>query len=90
MKKYKTNSGENLKKVWHIPANHVRYHKDGTFFMPVDNFPAAFCDPKGYVLFRTKAEYEMSSYIKIGSRVNIRSGISSIPCYIQMKLIDKD
>jgi hypothetical protein len=90
MGSYKTNSGENLKKVWHIPANQVRYHKDGTFFMPVDKFPAAFCDPNGYVLFKTKDEYEMSLYIEIGSRVNVRTGICGIPCYVKMKLINRD
>jgi hypothetical protein len=26
---YKTNSGDNLKRVWNIPAVQVRYHKDG-------------------------------------------------------------
>ena len=87
---YKTNSGENLKKVWHIPASQVRYHKDGTFFMPVDKFPAAFCDMNGYILFRTKDEYEMSSYIEIGNRVNVRTGLCRIPCYVKMKLINTD
>lgn len=81
---YKTNSGEYLKRLWKIQANQVRYHKDGTFFMPVDKFPAALCDPNGYVLFKTKAEYEKSSFLDIGSRVNVRKGISRIPHYHKM------
>ncbi len=81
----KTDSGENLKKLWKIPAAQVRYHKDGTFFMPVDKFPAALCDPNGYVLFKTKAEYEKSSFLDIGTRVNVRNGIGKIPNYLKMK-----
>tara|TARA_B100001964_G_scaffold178872_1_gene197318 strand:- start:565 stop:735 length:171 start_codon:yes stop_codon:yes gene_type:complete len=56
MEGYKTNSGENLRKAWNILAVQAHYHKDGTFFMPADKFPAAFCDPNGYVLFKTKGE----------------------------------
>jgi len=82
---YRTNSGENLKKVWNIPAEQVRYHKDGTFFMPVDKFPAALCDPDGYILFKTQQEYEKSSFLEIGKRVNVRRGISSISGYVKMK-----
>jgi len=82
---YKTNSGDNLKRVWNIPAVQVRYHKDGTFFMPVDKFPAALCDPNGYVLFKTKEEYEKSSYLELGNRLNVRHGIWRIPGYIKMK-----
>lgn len=78
---YRTNSGENLKKLWKIPAQQVRYHKDGTFFMPFDRFPAALCDPYGYVLFNTQKEYENNKHIEIGSRVNVRCGISKLPGY---------
>lgn len=82
---YRTNSGENLKKVWKIPAQQVRYHKDGTFFMPVDKFPAALCDPDGYILFNTQREYETSQYVEIGNRVNVRHGIKRVPGYIQVR-----
>jgi hypothetical protein len=82
---YKTDSGENLRRIWKIPTIQVRYHKDGTFFMPVDKLPAAFCDPNGYVLFETKDQYETSSFLDIGRRINVRRGISSMPGYIKMK-----
>jgi hypothetical protein len=81
----KTNSGANLMKQWSIPAFQVRYHKDGTFYMPMDKFPAALCDPNGYILFKTEEEYENSSFIEIGSRVNVRQGISRIPGYKRMR-----
>jgi len=82
---YKTNSGKNLKQQWKISAVQVRYHKDGTFFMPVDKFPAALCDPNGYVVFETKDQYSSSSFLEIGSRVNVKKGIWNIPGYIKMK-----
>ena len=82
---YKTNSGENLKKVWNIPAIIVHYHKDGTWFHTVDKFPAAFCDPNGYILFKTKAEYEKSSFLEIGVDVNVKRGIWNIPGYVKIK-----
>jgi hypothetical protein len=53
--------------------------------MPVDKFPAALCDPNGYVLFKTKEEYENSSFLDIGNRVNARNGIWKIPNYLKMK-----
>jgi hypothetical protein len=81
----RTNSGTNLKRLWGIPAVQVRYHKDGTWFMPVDHFPAAFCDPNGYVLFKTKEEYENSSFLTIGVRVNVHNGIYMIPGYTKKK-----
>jgi hypothetical protein len=50
MSGYKTNSGENLKRQWGIPAVQVRYYKDGTWFMPLERFPGALCDPNGYII----------------------------------------
>lgn len=82
---YRTNSGERLKRIWGIPAVQVRYHKDGTFFMPVDRFPAALCDANGYVLFKRGDEYETSSSLAIGSRINVTGGIWNTPGYVRMK-----
>ena len=82
---YKTNSGENLRREWKIPAAQARYHKDGTWFMPLENFPGALCDPNGYVVFKTEREYEACSQLEIGQRVNVRSGISKLPGYIRVR-----
>ena len=57
MSGYKTNSGDNLKRQWGIPAVQARYHKDGTRFMPLERFPDALCDPNGYVVFQSEREY---------------------------------
>lgn len=78
----RTNSGKNLQRIWKIPALQTRYHKDGKFFMPLDRFPGALCDPKGYVVFQTKEQYEQSPSLDIGKRVNVRIGISKLKNYV--------
>jgi len=69
MSGYKTNSGDNLKRQWGIPAVQVRYHRDGTWFMPLEQFPGALCDPNGYIIFQNEQEYQSSRYLEIGQRV---------------------
>lgn len=81
----KTNSGENLRKEWDIPALQARYHKDGTWFMPLECFPAALCDSNGYVVFETQDAYFSSPYVQIGDRVNVRCGISKLQGYVRVK-----
>lgn len=85
MSGYKTNSGENLRREWQIPALQARYHKDGKWFMPLERFPGALCNPKGYVVFETKNAYESSRHIEIGRRVNVRRGIAKMPGYVRVK-----
>lgn len=83
---YKTNSGENLRRKWDIPVKKARYHKDGSFYMPLGEFPGALCDPSGYVMFKTKKEYESSSYLRHGNgtRLNVND-ISRMPNYQRME-----
>ncbi len=78
---YKTNSGERLRRLWKIPVQQARFHKGGTFFMPLEHFPGALCDPDGYVIFDSKEQYESCSALEIGKRVNVRNGISKIRGY---------
>lgn len=82
---YRTNSGENLKKQWKIPARQVRYHKDGVFFMPIDCFPAALCDPSGYVLIKDQHELYDNDQIKVGERINVRCGVINLTNYIKVR-----
>jgi hypothetical protein len=83
MSGYKTNSGNNLKRQWGIPAVQVRYHKDGTWFMPLERFPVALYDPNGYIVFQTEQEYQSSRYLEIGQRVNVPDGVSKAPGYVR-------
>jgi hypothetical protein len=70
----RTSSGDELIQRWRIPAVQARYHKDGTWSMPLERFPGALCDPNGYVLFRDRADYEASPFLEIGKRMNTRGG----------------
>jgi len=74
-------SGKSLKEKWKIPARQVLYHQDGTFYENLREFPGALCDPSGYVLFSSKDEYNSSSYLHIGLKLNVPEGISRMPGY---------
>jgi hypothetical protein len=74
-------SGKKLKEKWNIPARQVLYHQDGTFYENLREFPGALCDPNGYVLFSSKDEYNSSSYLHIGLKLNIPEGIFRMPGY---------
>jgi hypothetical protein len=81
----RTNTGENLRREWKIPAQQVRYHKDGKWFMPLEQFPGAFCDPSGYVVFESYSSYSGSPGLEIGKRVNVPRGITSLPNYVRVR-----
>lgn len=73
----KTNSGEALNAKWKVDARHALYHKDGRFYMPLERFPGAYFDPRGYVVFKTESDFLESRYLRIGKRVNVTGGIWS-------------
>jgi len=78
-------TGKLLQDHWQIDGvKHVLYHKDGTFFENLRDFPGALCDGNGYVIFKTEQEYNNCSYLDIGQKLNVHRGISSIPGYKRM------
>jgi len=81
----RTGSGRQLNRKWSIGAQHVLYHKDGTWFHVLERFPGALCDPNGYVLFSNKQQYENSPHLRLGKRTAVHSGINQIPGYVQME-----
>ena len=84
-KKIRTNSGRNLKDEWNIAAKHVLYHKDGNYYNHLLLFPAALCDPSGYVLFKDEMEYINSHHLQHGKQLHVPRCISSMPGYIKMR-----
>ena len=86
----RTGTGEEYNCKWGIGAKQARYHKDGHFYGLLERFPAALCDPQGYVLFQTKEEYQRldPDYLGLGEKkCNVRdraAGISGIPGYIKV------
>ena len=81
----RTNSGDALNTEWGVGARHALYHKDGKFYMPLERFPGAYFDPYGYVLFRTREDYEKCEHLSLGQRVNAHGGICNIPGYIKKR-----
>ena len=87
----RTGTGEEYNRKWGIGAKQARYHKDGHFYGLLERFPAALCDPQGYVLFQTKEEYRRLDPDYLGlseKKCNVRdraAGISSIPGYIKVE-----
>ncbi|MHA1565889.1 MAG: hypothetical protein ACTSX7_11305 [Alphaproteobacteria bacterium] len=74
-------SGPQLIKRWSIPVRQARFHRDGVWYEHLTQFPAAFCDPDGYVVFETREEYRTCQRLNLGKQVNVPGGISSIPDY---------
>ena len=87
----RTGTGEEYNRKWGIGAKQARYHKDGHFYGLLERFPAALCDPQGYVLFQTKEEYQRLDPDYLGlseKKCNVRdraAGISGIPGYIKVE-----
>jgi len=81
----RTNSGKNLSREWNIPVRHALYHKDGTWYEPLERFPGALFDTEGFVLYPTRESFERCPHLSIGEKVNVPGGIASIPGYIKVK-----
>lgn len=85
MSAIKTNSGSSLNREWNVGARHALYHKDGKWFMPLDKFPGALFDPKGYVLFKSMEDLINCKHLSVGERINVPCGISHLPNYIKVR-----
>ncbi|MDJ0607902.1 MAG: hypothetical protein QNJ67_02935 [Kiloniellales bacterium] len=78
--------GNELIRRWKIPVLQARFHRDGHYYEHLTKFPAAFCDPKGYVVFEDEETYRRSPYLRLGVQVNVEPpGISSIPGYREVE-----
>lgn len=73
-----------LANAWKVQIAHGLYHRDGTFFENLTAFPGALFDPGGYIVFKTESEYLRSPYLRIGQKLNVPSGIASIPGYVKI------
>lgn len=84
---FRSNSRASLRRERGIPVLPVRYHKDGKFFMPLERFPGALCDPVDFVMFESREAYEATGNLHLtrtraGDRINvIEGGISRLPGY---------
>ena len=83
-KRERTGSGKQLNTRWGVGARHSLYRDDGKWYNHLTQFPGALFDPQGYVLFKTKIEYEHSPYLQHGQQLNVPLSISAIPGYVRM------
>jgi hypothetical protein len=70
---------------WGIGATQAYYHRDGTWFNRLTDFPGALCDPNGYLRFETEDEYLNCPYLDVKVQTNAHQGISRIPGYIRVR-----
>ena len=78
-------SGRKLSRRWGVDVRHALYHREGTFYENIRRFPGALFDYHGYVVFQTEQDYQKSTYLLKGQKLNVPSGISSIPGYIGVR-----
>lgn len=77
-------SGKMLNEKWKVGAKHALYHREGCWYNNLEHFPGALFDPNGYVIFKTREEYQKSRHLRVTQETNIPNGISSIPGYVRM------
>lgn len=76
-------TGKFLKELWGIPAKHVLYSHDGTWYHQLTSFPGALSDSEGYVLFPTERAFRDCPLLRIHQDVGCRGGIRQIPGYVR-------
>src|SRR5262249_11501618 len=81
----RSNSGRRLNQLWKVNARHALYHRDGTFYERLEEFPGALFDRDGYVLFETEVAFLSCPQLHIGQKVNVPAGINSIPTYRRIR-----
>jgi hypothetical protein len=77
--------GSRKNEEWEIGAAQAFYSESGTWFHRPVNFPAALCDPNGFVRFESESDYLSCPDIKVGKETNVRRGICKLPGYVQMR-----
>lgn len=77
-------SGKKLNILWDVFAEQAYYHRDGLWYMTLEQFPGAYFDPTGYVLFKTKKDYQNCPYLKIGPTTNLEIPLTEFPSYVKM------
>jgi hypothetical protein len=74
-------TGASLNRHYQLGARHALYHKDGTFYERLTDFPAVLCDLRGYVKYSSEKEFERDPKLHLGKKVNVPGGLSSHPRY---------
>ena len=57
-------------------------HVGGTWYTVPTEFPAAFFDNDGYIVFPTEVEFAARSELSVLETVNVHQGIAAMPGYV--------
>ena len=68
-----------------MDVQHGLYSHNGEWYHYLKSFPGAYFDRNGYVLFRTKEDFESCSALELGQTVHVPGGISSIRGYTKVE-----
>jgi len=74
-------TGDRLNRKHKLGLRQCLYHKDGTWYHVLREFPSGLCDPNGYVRYDDEHQFRADAHLEIGKHVNIRGGLSGHPRY---------
>lgn len=77
-------TGRKLAALYKIPVRSAYYHDEGHWYWNLSDFPAAYFDANGYVIFQNEGEYLDNPYLSISSKnTNVRNKrtIADMPGY---------
>jgi hypothetical protein len=74
-------TGEQLNRRYKLGAQHALYHRDGTFYEHLTEFPGVLCDPKGWVRYESQTQFSKDPRLNIGVKVNVPGGLLTHPRY---------
>jgi hypothetical protein len=88
MKKKMRITGKKLNSRYQVGALQARYREDGMWYHPLNEFPGALFDARGYLLFETRREYETCGRVRKGphpNHIHVDDGIASVSGYVKLK-----
>jgi len=75
-------TGMQLAKRYKMDLRDAHYQRRGLWYWPLERFPGAYFNARGYLLFRTEYEFVTCSHLGIGKNVYVKgargTSISSI------------
>jgi hypothetical protein len=80
-------TGRTLARFYQLVVRGAYYHDDGNWYWNLEQFPGAYFDASGCIVFETEKDYFECVYLSIGPRntgirgKNAGIGISDIPGY---------
>jgi hypothetical protein len=74
-------TGKKLNLQHRLGAKHALYHKEGTFYERLTEFPGVLCDTKGFVRYDSEHQFQNDRELSIGDKVNVRRSLALHPRY---------